>query len=145
MKINRMDHVGIIVQDLAAAKEFFLELGLELEGETGLESELLDAVTGFKNAKTEIVMLRTPDGETMLELARFVRPPDENGIRKSLPNTLGIRHICFDVEDIEAIVAKLKKHGTKTFSEIQNYENVYKLCYLHGPEGIIVELAEKIG
>ncbi len=144
MKIHRIDHIGIIVEDLAAAKEFFLELGLEIEGEMGLESELLDAVTGLKNAKTEVVMLRTPDGEAMLELAKFIRPQDEKGIQKSCANTLGLRHVCFAVEDIEAIVAKLKKKGAKAFSETQNYENIYKLCYLHGPEGIIVELAEKI-
>ncbi len=144
MKIHRLDHVGIIVEDLAAAKQFFLDLGLKVHGEMGLESELLDAVTDLKNAKTEMVMLQTPDGEAMVELAKFVRPSDKKGIQPSLANTLGIRHICFAVEDIEAIVAKLKKKGVKSFSEIQNYENIYKLIYLHGPEGIIVELAEKI-
>lgn len=145
MKIHRLDHVGIIVQDLAAAKEFFLDLGLEVQGEMGLESELLDAVTGLKDAKTEVVMLQMPDGEATVELARFVRPSDEKGIQKASANTLGLRHICFAVEDIEAIIAKMKKKGVQTFSEIQNYENIYKLCYLHGPEGIIVELAEKLG
>ena len=144
MKIHRLDHVGAIVQDLPAAKAFFLDLGLEVQGEMGLESKLLDAVTGLKNAKTKMVMMQTPDGEATLELVTFVRPSDEKGIQRSAANTLGFRHICFAVEDIEAIVAKLKKKGVKTFSEIQNYENVYKLVYVHGPEGIIVELAEKI-
>ncbi len=144
MKIHRLDHVGIIVQDLAAAKAFFLDLGLTVQGEMGLESELLDKVTGLKNAKTEMVMLQTQGGEATVELAKFVRPADEKGIQKASANTLGLRHICFAVEDIEAIIAKLKKKGVKAFSEIQNYENVYKLCYLHGPEGIIVELAEKM-
>lgn len=144
MKILRLDHVGINVEDLAAAKAFFLDLGLEVQGEAGLESELLDAVTGLKNAKTQIVMMQTPDGEATLELVKFLRPSDEKGIQKSSANTLGIRHICFAVEDIEAIVAKMKQKGVKPFSEIQNYENIYKLCYLHGPEGIIVEVAEKL-
>lgn len=145
MKIHRLDHVGIVVEDLATAKEFFLDLGLGVQGEMGLESELLDRVTGLKNAKTEMVMMQTPDGEATLELVKFVRPSDEKGIQRTSANTLGLRHICFAVEDIEAIIAKLKKKGVKAFSEIQNYENIYKLCYLHGPEGIIVELAEKIG
>ena len=144
MNIQRIDHVGIIVEDLAAATAFFLDLGLTVQGEMGLESELLDAVTDLKNAKTKVVMLQTANGETTLELAKFVRPSDDKGIQPSFANTLGIRHVCFAVEDIEAIVTKLKKKGTTSFSEIQNYENVYKLIYLHGPEGIIVELAEKI-
>ncbi len=144
MKIHRLDHVGIIVEDLAAAKQFFLDLGLEVQGEMGLESELLDAVTGLKNAKTEVVMMQMPGGEATVELAKFIRPADDKGIQPSHANTLGLRHICFAVEDIEAIVANMKKKGVKTFSEIQNYENVYKLCYFHGPEGIIVEVAEKL-
>ena len=144
MKIHRLDHVGINVEDLAAAKEFFLDLGLEVQGEAGLESKLVDAVTGLKNVKTEIVMMQTPDGEATLELVKFVRPSDKAGIQPSSANTLGIRHICFAVEDIEMIIAKLIKKGVKPFSEIQNYEDIYKLCYLRGPEGIIVELAEKI-
>lgn len=144
MKIHRIDHIGIIVEDLAAAKAFFLDLGLTVQGEIGLESELLDAVTGLKNAKTEMVMMQAPEGEATLELARFVRPSDEKGIQEASANTLGLRHVCFAVEDIEAIIAKLKKKGVKAFSEIQNYENIYKLCYVHGPEGIIVELTERI-
>jgi catechol 2,3-dioxygenase-like lactoylglutathione lyase family enzyme len=144
MKIHRLDHIGINVVDLPAAKAFFLDLGLEVQGEAGLESELLSNVVALKGAKTEMVMMQTPDGEATLELVKFVRPSDEKGIQPSLANTLGMRHICFAVEDIEAIVAKLKKKGVEFFSEIQNYENVYKLCYLRGPEGIILELAEKI-
>lgn len=144
MKILRLDHVGINVVDLAAAKEFFLDLGLKVQGEAGLESDLLDAVTGFRNAKTEMIMLQTQDGQATVELVRFIRPTDTKGIQENAANTLGIRHICFAVEDIEAIITKLKKKGIKLFSEIQNYENIYKLCYVHGPEGIIVELAELI-
>ena len=89
-------------------------------------------------------MLGTPDGQTRIELAKFYTPLDEKGIQQSFANTLGIRHITFAVEDIEALVAKLKKRGTEIFSEIQNYENIYKLCYVRGPEGIILELAEQI-
>ena len=144
MRIHRLDHVGVVVQDLAAAKEFFLNFGLEVQGEMGLESELLDAVTGLKNAKTQMVMMQTPDGEATVELVKFLRPSDEKDIQHPSVYALGMRNICFAVEDIEAIIAKLKKNGVKPFSEIQNYEGIYKLCYLHGPEGIILELAEKL-
>lgn len=144
MKIHRIDHVSVIVRDLAAAKAFFLDLGLEVQGEGELEGELLDQVTGLNDAKTALVMLGTPDGQATIELVKFYRPLDEKGIQQSFANTLGIRHIAFAVEDIEALVAKLKKKGTEVFSEIQNYENEYKLCYVRGPEGIILELAEQI-
>lgn len=144
MKIHRIDHVGIIVNDLSAATAFFLELGLEVLGKGELEGELLNTVTGLNDAKTELVMLGAPDGQTELELVKYHRASDENGIPPNAANTLGIRHIAFAVEDIDAIVAKLKKNGTEFFSEIQNYEGIYKLCYVHGPEGIILELAEKI-
>ena len=144
MKIHRIDHVGVIVSDLSAAKAFFLELGLEVQGEGELEGELLDQVTGLNDAKTAIVWLGTPDGQAHIELVKFYTPSDEKGIRQSFANTLGIRHIAFAVEDIEALVATLKKKGTEIFSEIQTYENEYKLCYVRGPEGMILELAEHI-
>jgi catechol 2,3-dioxygenase-like lactoylglutathione lyase family enzyme len=144
MKIHRIDHVSVIVNDLSAAKAFFLDLGLQVQGEGELEGELLDQVTGLHDAKTALIMLGTPDGQASIELVKFYRPSDEKGIQQSFANTLGIRHIAFAVEDIEAIVAKLKKKGTEIFSEIQNYENEYKLCYIRGPEGIILELAEQI-
>ncbi len=144
MKIHKIDHVGIIIRDLSAAKAFFLDFGLEVQGEGELAGELLDQVTGLNNAKTAVVMLGTPDGQANIELIKFYTPSDEKEIQQSLANTLGIRHIAFAVEDIEALVAKLKKQGTAIFSEIQNYENEYKLCYVRGPEGIILELAEQI-
>ncbi len=144
MKIHRIDHVGIVVNDLSAAKAFFLDLGLELQGEVPLEGKWLDRIVDLNNVKTEIVMLQTPDGQMNLELSKFHTPSDESGVQHPLANTLGIRHIAFAVEDIEAIVAKLKKKDVKFFSEIQNYKNIYKLCYLRGPEGIILELAEEI-
>lgn len=144
MKINRIDHIGVIVNDLSADKEFFLDLGLEEQGEMELEGELLDTVVGFNNVKTAMVWFRTPDGQTALELTKYYSPIDENGVQQGMANTLGIRHIAFAVEDIEAIVEKLKQRGTEIFSEIQNYENMYKLCYVRGSEGIILELAEQI-
>ncbi|KKQ45669.1 MAG: Lactoylglutathione lyase-like protein lyase [Candidatus Moranbacteria bacterium GW2011_GWC2_37_8] len=144
MKIKRIDHVGIVVNNLSAAKEFFIDLGLELQGEARLEGEWLDKIVGLNNVKTEIVMFQSPDGHLNLELAKFVAPADESEVERPLANTLGIRHIAFVVEDIEAVVAKLKKKGVEFFSEIQTYEDSYKLCYLRGPEGIILELAEEI-
>lgn len=144
MKIQRIDHVGIIVSDLSAATAFFLDFGLEVQGEGELEGELLDQVTGLHDAKTALIWLGTPDGQAHIELVKFYTPSDEKGIQQSFANTLGIRHIAFAVEDIEALVATLKKKGTEFFSEIQTYENMYKLCYVRGPEGIILELAEQI-
>jgi catechol 2,3-dioxygenase-like lactoylglutathione lyase family enzyme len=144
MKIQRIDHVGVIVNDLAAAKAFFLDFGLEAQGEGELEGEQLDQIVGLHDVKTAFVYLRTPDGQANIELIKYYRPSDEKGIQQPLANALGIRHIAFVVEDIEAIVAKLKKKGTEMFSEIQTYEKNYKLCYVRGPEGIILELAEQI-
>ena len=144
MKVYRIDHVGIIVNDLAAAKAFFLDLGLEMVWEGEVEGELVERIIGLQDVKAEVVMLRTPDGEANIELSKFHSPTDENGIQRSLANTLGIRHITFAVEDIEAIVAKLKKNGAELVGEIQTYENTYKLCYIRGPEGIILELAEHL-
>jgi catechol 2,3-dioxygenase-like lactoylglutathione lyase family enzyme len=144
MKINRIDHVGIIVKDLPAAKEFFIDLGLEVLGETDVEGEWVGKVIGLKNVKSSIVMLGMPGGEANVELAQFHNPIDKKGIQPSLSNDLGIRHICFAVEDLDAIVTKLKVKGTELIGEIQNYENTYKTCYVRGPEGIILELAEKL-
>ena len=144
MKVHRIDHVGIIVKDLAAAKAFFLDFGLELQGEGELEGEWLDKIVGLNNVKDAYAMLRTPDGEANIELIQFYRPSDESTVRQPLANTPGIRHIAFVVEDIEAHVARLKKQGMVVFSEVQHYEESYKLCYVRGPEGIILELAEPI-
>jgi catechol 2,3-dioxygenase-like lactoylglutathione lyase family enzyme len=144
MKIHRIDHVGIIVNDLPAAKAFFLEFGLEMVGEGKVEGEWVERIIGLHDVREEVVMLRTPDGEANIELVKFYKPSDEKGMQRSLANTPGIRHIAFAVEDIEAVIAKLKKKGAELFGEIQNYENTYKLCYVRGPEGIILELAEQI-
>ncbi|UPW85041.1 VOC family protein [Lysinibacillus sp. Ag94] len=144
MKIKRIDHVGVIVNDLAAAKEFFLDFGLEVKGEWEMEGELMGYAVGLNDAKVACVGLGTTDGQTWIELIKFYTPSDEKDIQQPFANTLGLRHIAFTVEDIEAVVAKLKKKGTDIFSEIQQYEESYKLCYVRGPEGIILELAEEI-
>jgi catechol 2,3-dioxygenase-like lactoylglutathione lyase family enzyme len=144
MKIQRIDHVGVIVNDLAAAKAFFLDLGLEVLGEWQVEGEqIVDRVIGLDNVKTAAAMIGVPGGQATIELVQFVTPADGAGIQQLPANTLGIRHIAFAVEDIEAVVAKLKEKGTQTFSEIQDFGQ-HKLCYIHGPEGIILELAEQI-
>lgn len=144
MKVRRIDHVGIIVNDLDAAKAFFLDLGLEVLGEGGLEGELLDRVAGLNDAKTSLVMLGTPDGQANIELVAFHRPADKQVPQHLAANILGIRHIAFVVEDIEAVVAKLEERGAAAFSPVQRYEDSYKLCYIRGPEGIIIELAEEL-
>ncbi|EFV76468.1 MULTISPECIES: VOC family protein [Cytobacillus] len=144
MKIKRIDHVSINVNDLSEAKAFFLDLGLEVQAEWELDGEQLDRIVGLHDVKTACVGLGMPDGQAWIELVKFYTPSDEKGIQQPFANTLGIRHICFAVEDIEAIVEKLKTKGTKIFSEIQQYEESYKLCYVRGPEGIILELAEQI-
>ncbi|PFH90581.1 VOC family protein [Bacillus sp. AFS088145] len=144
MVINRIDHVSINVNDLSEAKAFFLDLGLEVKAEWELAGEQLDRIVGLNNVKTACVGMGMPDGQVWIELVKFYTPSDEREIQQPLANTLGIRHICFNVEEIEAIIAKLKKRGTEIFSEIQQYEESYKLCYVRGPEGIILELAETI-
>ena len=143
MKIQKIDHVGVIVNDLSAAKEFFLDFGLEVKGEWEMEGELMGYAVRLNDAKVACVGMGTSDGQTWIELIKFYTPSDEKDIQLTA-NTLGIRHIAFAVEDIEAIVANLKKKGTEIFSEIKHYEDSYKLCYVRGPEGIILELAEKI-
>jgi catechol 2,3-dioxygenase-like lactoylglutathione lyase family enzyme len=146
MKIRRIDHVSVIVKDIAAARDFFLEMGLQVQGETKMEGEWLGRIVGLNDVKTEVVMMQTADGEANLELAKFIKPTDANGVQPGFSNTLGIRHICFAVEGLDALVAKLqKKFGAELVGEIHNYQDVYRLCYLRGPEGIILELAEEIG
>ncbi|MEK4299372.1 VOC family protein [Oceanobacillus sp. FSL W8-0428] len=145
MKVQRIDHIGIIVNDLPAAKAFFLELGLRELGEAEVEGEWVEQIIGLPDVKETVAMLEAPGGEAKIELVKFHSPLDEYDVQHPLPNTLGLRHIAFAVENIEAIVAKLEKAGAEIFGEIQNYENVYKLCYIRGPEGIILELVEEIG
>jgi catechol 2,3-dioxygenase-like lactoylglutathione lyase family enzyme len=144
VKVHRIDHVGIIVKDLAAAKAFFLDFGLELLGEGEVEGAWLDKIVGLTNVKNTVAMFRTPDGGANIELIQFHTPAGEGPAQQQPANTPGIRHIAFVVEDIEAHVARLKKQGIEVFSEIQHYQDSYKLIYIRGPEGIILELAEPI-
>jgi catechol 2,3-dioxygenase-like lactoylglutathione lyase family enzyme len=144
MNIRRMDHVGVVVQDLAAAKAFFVDLGLRVQGEMDMEGEWVDRIIGLESAKSTIVMLEAPDGQTKIELTKFHRPVDEAGVRPVAANTLGIRHLAFVVDDLDAIVAGLKQKGVKLVGKVENYKGVYRLCYVHGPEGVIVELAEEL-
>jgi catechol 2,3-dioxygenase-like lactoylglutathione lyase family enzyme len=145
MKIHRIDHVSINVNDLPAAKAFFLDLGLEVQGEEEMEGEWLDQLLGLKDVKTSVAFMSMPEGQASLELVKYDRPSDEKDLEPPLANALGIRHIAFVVDDLEAMVAKLKAQGQEFFSEIYNYEDTYKLCYVRGPEGMILELAEQIG
>jgi len=145
MTIQRMDHVGIVVRDLAAAIEFFVELGLELQGEGSVGGRSVDRVVGLDGVRAEVAMLQTPDGHARLELSKFHSPPSQGGDRHAPANTPGIRHVSFAVEDIDAVVAGLRARGVELVGELERYEDMYRLCYVRGPEGIIVELAERIG
>ena len=145
MAIQRMEHVGIVVEDLAAAIEFFVELGLELQGAGPVEGRWVDRIVGLDGVRAEIAMLQTPDGHGRLELTKFHTPPTQGGNRVAPANTPGIRHVAFSVKDIEAVVASLQARGAELVGELGRYEDSYRLCYVRGPEGIIVELAERIG
>jgi catechol 2,3-dioxygenase-like lactoylglutathione lyase family enzyme len=145
MTVQRMDHVGIIVEDLADAVAFFVELGLELEGETSVEGDWVDRIVGLGGVRTQIAMLRTPDGHGRIELAKFHAPSSEGRYERAPSNALGIRHVTFAVEGIDDVVARLQARGAELVGELGRYEDSYRLCYLRGPEGIIVELAERIG
>jgi catechol 2,3-dioxygenase-like lactoylglutathione lyase family enzyme len=145
MTIQRMDHVGIVVDDLAAAIEFFVELGLELHGEGPVEGRWVDRVVGLEGVRAEVAMLQTPDGHARVELSKFHTPSTQGGERHPPANTRGIRHIAFVVGDIDAAVAGLRARGAELVGELERYEDSYRLCYVRGPEGIIVELAEQIG
>ena len=145
MTIQRMDHVGIVVDDLAAATAFFVELGLELQGEGPAEGDSVDRVVGLEGVRAEIAMLVTADGHGRIELAKFHAPAGPDGDRHAPANTPGIRHVTFEVDDIDAAVAGLQARGAELVGEVERYEDSYRLCYVRGPEGIIVELAERIG
>jgi catechol 2,3-dioxygenase-like lactoylglutathione lyase family enzyme len=145
MTIQRMDHVGIVVEDLAAATAFFVELGLQLQGEASVEGDWVDRVVGLEGARTEIAMMETPDGHGRVELAKFHAPQGPSGDRRAPANAPGIRHLTFAVDDLDAILAKLRARGAEPVGEVERYRDIYRLCYVRGPEGIIVELAEEIG
>jgi catechol 2,3-dioxygenase-like lactoylglutathione lyase family enzyme len=145
MTIERMDHVGIVVDDLAAATEFFVELGLERQGDGTVEGRWVDRIVGVDGVRTEFAMMQTPDGHGRLELIKFHAPSTHDGNAHAPANTSGIRHVAFVVEDIDAVVAGLRARGTELVGEVVSYEDVYRLCYVRGPEGIIIELTERIG
>jgi catechol 2,3-dioxygenase-like lactoylglutathione lyase family enzyme len=145
MAIQRMDHVGVVVDDLAAATAFFVELGCKLQGEGPVEGGWVDRVVGLEGVRAEIAMVETPDGHGRLELTKFHAPPGRGDDRHAPANTLGIRHVAFAVDDIDAVVAGLRARGAELVGEVERYEDSYRLCYVRGPEGIIVELAERIG
>jgi len=140
-----MDNVGIVVDDLQAAIAFFLDLGLELEGETTVEGRSVDRLLGLDGVQSDIAMLRTPDGHSRLELSRFNTPPATTVEPNAPMNTLGIRRIMFAVDDIEAVLARLRPHGAELVGEVEQYEDSYRLCYVRGPEGILVALAQRLG
>jgi catechol 2,3-dioxygenase-like lactoylglutathione lyase family enzyme len=144
MTVLRMDHVGIVVEDLAAATEFFLELGLEPQGEMSIEGELVDRIIGLEDVRTQVTMLQTPDGNGKVELIQFHSPPAQPGDASAPSNALGIRHLTFAVEAVDDVVARLERHGAELVGEVVTYGNAYRLCYLRGPAGVIVELAEPL-
>jgi len=145
MTIQRMENVGIVVDDLAAAMTFFVELGLKVLGEGPVEGDWVDRVVGLEGVRVDIAMLETADGNGRLELMKFHAPPVRVGDQHAPPNTLGIRRIAFAVDDIDAAVAGLRARGTELVGEVERYEDSYRLCYVRGPEGIIVMLAEQLG
>ncbi|MFI7062696.1 VOC family protein [Kribbella sp. NPDC050124] len=144
MTIKRMDHVGVIVDDLAAAIAFFLELGMELVGEGAIEGSWLDDVVGLDEVRCEVAFLRTPGGHGQLELTKFNNPVATTAEPSAPANALGLRRIMFTVDDIEEVVARLRPHGAELVGQIAEYENTYRLCYLRGPENIIISLSEEL-
>ena len=145
MALKGMDNVGIVVDDLAATIEFFRELGLELEGRAMVEGEWAGRVTGLGDQRVEIAMMRTPDGHSRLELSRFLTPSVVADHRNAPVNALGYLRVMFAVDDIDDTLARLRKHGAQLVGEVVQYEDVYRLCYIRGPEGLLIGLAEQIG
>ena len=145
MTVQRMDNVLIVVEDLEAAAAFFAELGLEREGETTVEGRWVDLTVGLDDVRADIVMIRTPDGHSRVELSRFHRPPAVRAEAESAPaNALGIRRIMFAVDDVDDVVTRLRSYGAELVGEIAQYEDSYRLCFVRGPEGIIIGLAEQL-
>ena len=141
----RMDNVGIVVDNLKAAIAFFVDLGMTLEGETTVEGSWVDQVVGLNNVRADIAMLRTPDGQSRLELSKFHNPKAVSAGPKNAPlNTLGMSRIMFAVDDIEGVLARLRSHGAELVGELAQYEDKYRLCYVRGPEGILIALAQEL-
>jgi catechol 2,3-dioxygenase-like lactoylglutathione lyase family enzyme len=146
MTLHRMDNVLIVVEDLEAAKAFFAELGMELEGQTQVEGPAVDSTVGLEGVRADIAMMRIPDGHGKVELTKFHTPPAVRAEPEDAPaNALGIRRIMFAIDDIDDVVARLRNHGGELVGEIAQYEDSYRLCFLRGPAGIIIGLAEQLG
>ena len=145
MAIKRMDNVGIVVESLDTAISFFTELGLKLEGRDAVEGEWAGRVTGLGTQRVEIAMMVTPDGHSRLELSRFVPPPVVADHRNAPVNALGYLRVMFAVDDLDETLARLRKHGAQLVGEVVQYEDVYRLCYIRGPEGLLIGLAEELG
>ena len=144
MTVIRMDNVGIVVEDLDAAIEFFTELGLDLEGRTNVEGEWAGRVTGLGNQNVEVAMMRTPDGHSRLELSRFLEPPVVADHRQAPVNALGYLRVMFAVEELDETLSRLDKRGAKLVGEVVQYKDMYRLCYIRGPEGILIGLAQQL-
>ncbi|HEY4101763.1 MAG TPA: VOC family protein [Gemmatimonadales bacterium] len=145
MTVKRMDNVGIVVESLDVAIAFFTELGLTLEGRTTVEGEWAGRVTGLHPMRVEIALMRTPDGHSRLELSRFLTPAVAEDHRIAPVNALGYLRVMFTVSDLDDTLARLRRHGAQLVDEVVQYENVYRLCYIRGPEGLLIGLAEEIG
>ncbi len=143
--VQRMDNISIVVDDLAATVAFFVELGLELEGEATVEGPSVDRMVGLEDVRADIAMVRTPDGHGRLELTKFHNPAATTAEPDAPVNTLGLRRIMFAVDDIDEVVARLRGHGAELVGEVAQYEDSYRLCYLRGPAGILIALAERLG
>jgi len=145
MTLQRMDNVGIVVESLDGAISFFAELGLELEGRAIVEGEWAGRVTGLRNQRVEIAMMVTPDGHSRLELSRFLAPPVVADNRNAPVNALGYLRVMFAVDDLDDTIARLRKHGAQLVGEVVQYEDAYRLCYIRGPEGLLIGLAQQLG
>ena len=144
MTVKRMDNVGIVVEDIGAAIEFFVELGLELEGRATIEGTWAGRITGLGDQNVEVAMMRTPDGHGRLEISRFIRPAVAADHRTAPVNALGYLRVMFAVEDLEDTLARLRTRGAQLVGEVVQYENSYRLCYIRGPEGILIGLAQEL-
>jgi catechol 2,3-dioxygenase-like lactoylglutathione lyase family enzyme len=144
MTVRRMDNIGIVVESLDTAISFFAELGLELEGRATIEGEWAGRVTGLRDQRVEIAMMRTPDGHNRLELSRFLTPPVVADHRNAPVNALGYLRVMFTVEDIDDVLARLRKRGAQLVGEVVQYEDAYRLCYIRGPEGLLIGLAQEL-
>jgi catechol 2,3-dioxygenase-like lactoylglutathione lyase family enzyme len=145
MAIQRMDHVGVVVDDIAAATAFFVEVGFTLQGEWEAEGDWVDRVIGLEGVRAKVAMLETADGHGRVELSEFQTPPAQAGDPEAPSNARGIRHISLEVDDLDAVIAAARGRGAELVGEVERYGDIYRLCYLRGPEGVILEFAERIG